>query len=240
MSNVFGTKLDPYAEIKTMMAMKGKKQRVKVSNTPSIINQNGDLYVDVPNMEQNDVIFPGSPRLLFDLELTGTNAKRTIVSNIGKSLVQNLRVTLNGNEVQSINDYRVLAVYRDLWLGKFEREKNMILEGINPNDGTIRALQVKASDHVGTDEEKGIVAFYGNTFCIPLGEMFELTRDLPFYQPGLHDRLQFVLHFASYDSIIKDAGTAALGFTAAKPADSAYKSRNIALEFDIPEDLFNA
>ncbi|XP_057311106.1 uncharacterized protein LOC130648967 [Hydractinia symbiolongicarpus] len=232
MSNIFGTKLDPYAEIKTMMAMKGKKQRVKVGHVPSMINQNEDLYVDISNMGQNDVIFPSSIKLLFYLELTGTNTKRTIVSNIGKSLVQNLRITLKDNEVQNISAYRVLATYKDLWLPKFDRENNLILEGINPNDGTIRALQVKATDHVGTDEEKAIVAAYGSTFCIPIGKMFELTRDLPFYQPGLHDRLQFVIHFASYGDVIKDAGTPAVGSTAAKPADSAYKITNIALEFD--------
>lgn len=67
---------------------------------------------------RNDAIFPGSLRLLFDLELTGTNTKRTIVSNLGKSIVRNLHITLDGNEVQSISDYNVLAVYRDLWLPK--------------------------------------------------------------------------------------------------------------------------
>lgn len=91
---------------------------------------------------------------------------------------------------------------------------------------------MKASDHAGTDEEKAIVAAYGNTFCIPLGKMFELTRDLPFYQPGLHDRLQFVITFASYGDVIKDAGTVASGSTAAKPADATYKITNIALEFE--------
>lgn len=105
------------------------------------------------------------------------NTQRTIVSNIVKSLVQHLRITLNGNEVQSINDYNVLAVYMDLWLPKLERENNLVLEGINPNNGTIRALQVKGRNHVGTDEERAIVAAYGNTFCMPLGKMFKLTRN---------------------------------------------------------------
>ncbi|XP_057290122.1 zinc finger protein 34-like [Hydractinia symbiolongicarpus] len=66
-------------------------------------------------MSGNDIIFPGNLKLLFDLKLTWTNTTRTIVSNIGKSLVKNLRLTLN--------------------------------EGINPNDGAIRALQVKATGH---------------------------------------------------------------------------------------------
>lgn len=224
--------LDPYAETKYLFGIKGRRQMVQISNTPSTINQNEDLYVDIPNMGQNDVIFPGSLRLLFDLTLTGTNTKRTLVSNLGKSLVRNLRITLNGNGVQNISDYNILSVYRDLWLPKFDRENNLILEGINPNDGTIRALQAKATDYVGTDEEKAIAAAYGNTSPTPLGKIFELTMDLPFYQAGLHDRLQFVLNFASYGDVIKDRGTAAVGSTAAKAADAAYKITNIRLEFD--------
>lgn len=41
------------------------------------------LYVDVPNMSLNVVIFPGSLKLLFDLKISGTS-KHTIVNNIGK------------------------------------------------------------------------------------------------------------------------------------------------------------
>lgn len=58
---------------------------------------------------------------------------------------RNIHITLNGKEVQRIDDYNVLAVYRVLWLPKFDRENNVILKGINPKDGNIKALQAKAS-----------------------------------------------------------------------------------------------
>lgn len=74
-----------------------------------------------------------------------------------------------------------------------------------------------ASGYIGTGEEKAIVAALGNNFCIPLGKMFELAQDLPVYQPGLYDGLQFVLHFASYGDMIKYGCAAASGSTAAKP-----------------------
>lgn len=111
---MFEKTLDPYQDISTMMGMKGKRHPVKVSHVTSTINQNENLNVDVPNMSQNDVILPGSLCPLFDLDLTGTNTKRTIVNNKVKSIVQKLRITWNGSEVQSINNYHVLAVYRDL------------------------------------------------------------------------------------------------------------------------------
>lgn len=53
---------------------------------------------------------------------------------------------------------------------------------------------------------------------------------MPFYQPGLHDRLQFVLHFAAYGDVIKDDGRVASGLTAAEAADATYKT-NISLQF---------
>lgn len=53
-------------------------------------------------MSQNDVILPGSLTLFFNIELTGTNTKHTIASNIVKALVKNLRITLNSDEVQHI------------------------------------------------------------------------------------------------------------------------------------------
>lgn len=85
--------------------------------------------------------------------------------------MQNLKIKLNDYEVPSINDY--YSPYKvTFFMLKLKRKNNLILEGINLNDGTIRASQVKASDHAGTDEEKAIVAAYGNTFCIPLGKMF--------------------------------------------------------------------
>lgn len=75
----------------------------------------------------------------------------------------------------------------------------------------------------GPYQEIKTMMAYGNTFCIPLGEMFELTRDLPLHQPGLHDRLQ----------MIKDGGTAASGSTPTTAADHTYKITNIAVEIEI-------
>lgn len=57
-------------------------------HVPSMINQSKDLYVDLPNIGQNDFIPPGSLQLLLNVELTGMNTQHTIVSNIGKSIVQ--------------------------------------------------------------------------------------------------------------------------------------------------------
>ena len=77
-----------------------------------------------------------------------------------------------------------------------------------------------------------MAAAYGNRFCIPLGEMFEMLKHLPF--PGTTDRPSFVLQFAPYSHVIRDAGVTSGSTT--KPADGTYKISNIALEFDVVKD----
>lgn len=68
------------------------------------------------------------------------------MSNIGKSLVRDLRITLNSNEVQSINDYNVLAVYlQELVVAQIRTRKQPDPRRHKPNDGTIRTLQVNAN-----------------------------------------------------------------------------------------------
>ena len=51
-------------------------------------------------------------------------------------------------------------------------------------------------------------------FRIPLGEMFEMVKHLPFTDIG--DRLSFVLRFAAYSDVIRDAGVTSGSTT--KPA----------------------
>ena len=54
--------------------------------------------------------------LSFNIELTSTaDYKRTLVSNIGRAIVKKLAVKFEGNEIMSVDDFDILACYRDLW-----------------------------------------------------------------------------------------------------------------------------
>ena len=53
--------------------------------------------------------------LSFNIELTSAvDTNRTLVSNIGRAIVKKLAVKLGGNEIMSVEDFDVLACYRDL------------------------------------------------------------------------------------------------------------------------------
>ena len=85
-----------------------------VTHNPSEIDQNQKLLVRSPNLGSDDVFIPGTANLSFNIELTSTvDANRTLVSNQGRAIIKKLAVKFEGNEIMSVNDYDVLACYRD-------------------------------------------------------------------------------------------------------------------------------
>ena len=112
--------------------VKGERLIVTVNHVPSSIEPGQILTVKFPRLNQNDVVVPNTTRILFDLELTSNNDKRTVVHNLSRNLVSKMTVKLNNLEVQSIHDYDVVKGYMDLW----KRYKvNKIIDGFITNDG---------------------------------------------------------------------------------------------------------
>ena len=69
--------------------------------------------------------------LSFNIELTSTtDAKRTLVSNLGRAIIKKLAVKFEGNEIMSIGNFDVFACYRDLWKTASEK-RNVIRQGIS-------------------------------------------------------------------------------------------------------------
>ena len=237
MSSFYGSEINPYNKYRERFGFKAERRHVKISHTPSTIDQNQDLEVRLPNLGKNDVIVPSSLQLTFDLNLTSTLNTRYIVNNIGRALVKKMTINFEGNEVQSIQDSNVWMLYKDNWISTKKRSR-LIQQGIC-DEGNINKIRISAhgAEAAGSVGEKGVAKAYGNRFAIPLAD-FEMVKYLPF--PGIGDRLSFIFQFSSYSDVIKDAGTGS-GNTAKDP-DGSYKISNIALEFDKIEDegLHNA
>ena len=93
-----------------------------VTHNPSEIDQAQELLVRFPNLGSDDAIIPGMVNLSFNIELTtAVDANRTLVSNIGRAIIEKLTVKFEGNEIMSVDDFDVLAFYRDLWKTKSEK-----------------------------------------------------------------------------------------------------------------------
>ena len=68
-------------------------------NNPSTIGPDELLTVRFPDLKENQVIIPRTPKLTFNISLAGTDVNRTLVKNLGRNIVRKLVVKLEGNEI---------------------------------------------------------------------------------------------------------------------------------------------
>ena len=145
------------------------------------------------------------------------------MSNIGRAIVKKLAVKFEGNEIMSVNDFDMLACYRDLWKTKSEK-RNAIQQGIISTDGCMKnciKLRINAGNKDATNaQDKAIADAYGNKFIISLD--FE-----PYYQAGLGNRLCYELTFNDYNRVTKST------VSSPKVPDTKYKITDISLEYEI-------
>ena len=226
----YGKRLNPERSLRTPKGIKGTRRKVIVTHNPSEIDQAQELLVRFPNLGSDDVIIPGTANLSFNIELSSTaDANRTLVSNIGRAIIKKLAVKFEGNEIMSVDDFDVLACYRDLWKTKSEK-RNAIRQGIISNDSCTEnciKLRINAGNKDATNaQDKAIADAYGNKFIIPLD--FEmLDSAAPYYQAGLGNRLCYELTFNDYNRVTKSA------VSSPKVPDAKYKITDISLEYEI-------
>ena len=181
-------------------------------------------------MGSDDVIIPGTANLSFNIELTSTvDANRTLVSNIGRTIIKKLVVKFEGNEIMSVDDFDIFVCYRDLWKTKSEK-KNAIRQSIISNNGCMEnciKLRINAGNKDATNaQDKAIADAYGNKFIIPLDfEMLDSAS--PYYQAGLGNRLCYELTFNDCNQVTKSA------VSSPKVPDAKYKITDISLEYEI-------
>ena len=77
---------------------------MSTTNNPSTIDQNQQLLFRFPNLGKDDVIFPGSARLAFTIVLDSEDGNRTVVQNLGRTLIRKAVIKISGNEVMSDDD----------------------------------------------------------------------------------------------------------------------------------------
>ena len=215
--------------LRTPKGIKGTRQKVIVTHNPSEIDQAQELLVRFPNLGSDDVINPGTANLSFNIELTSAiDPNRTLVSNIGRAIIKKLAVKFEGNEIMSVDDFDVLACYRDLWKTKSEK-RNAIRQGIISTDGCTEnciKLRINAGNKDATNaQDKTIADAYGNKFIIPLDfEMLDSAAS--YYQAGRGNRLCYKLIFSDYNRVIKSP-------ISPKVPDAKYKITDISLEYEI-------
>ena len=154
----YGNKLNSERSLRIAKGIKGTRQKVIVIHNPSEIGQNQLLTVKFSDLASDDVIIPGTANLSFNIELTFTaDLNRTLVSNIGRAIVQKLAVKFEGEDILCIDDFDIFACYRDLWKTKSEK-KNAIRQGIISTDSDLTLncmkLRINAGDKSTTPTKR--------------------------------------------------------------------------------------
>ena len=108
-----GDELHPQRSYRKGFALKGLCQHIMKTNNPSTIGPGELLTVRFPDLKENQVIIPSTTKLTFNISLAGTDAKRTLVGNLGRNIIRKLVVKLEGNEIISTDNYDVLYSYYD-------------------------------------------------------------------------------------------------------------------------------
>ena len=168
--------------------------------------------------------------LSFNIELSSTvDANRTLVSNIGRAIIEKLAVKFEGNEIMSIDDFDVFASYQDLWKTKSEKRNAIRQEIISTDRCTENCIKLRINageKSTSNQQDKAIADAYGNKFIIPLD--FEmLDSAVPYYQAGLGNRLCYELTFIDYNRVTKS------GVSLPKVSDAKYKITDISLGYEI-------
>ena len=191
----YGRTLNPYRKFQTPLSAKGIRQSVVITHNPSSIDEKQQILVKFPNLGGHDLLVPGTAHLSFTISLTSTDADRTVVQNLGRAIVKDIRIRINANEVMSVGNSDVFNCYSDLW--KTDRERhNAVYQGIDTSkDQNVTKHRMGASDKKeDVLADKAIADAYGKLACIPLD--FELLETyMPFYQSALEDKLEYELTF---------------------------------------------
>ena len=108
-----GDKLNPQKSYRKGFALKGLRQHIIKTNSPSTIRPDELLTVRFLDLKENQVIIPSTTKLTFNITLAGTDVNRTLVENLGRNIIRKLVVKLEGNEIISIDDYDILYAFYD-------------------------------------------------------------------------------------------------------------------------------
>ena len=133
---------------------------------------------------RDHVIVPDTIKIMFNLEIESTDKERSVVNNVGRTLVKTKELILGSKEIETVNNSHIYDTYKDLYLNKKER-KEKLLQGIQSANGLKARLGAKKTDGTAmtvATEENAIKNTLDKRFAIPLD--FDFFQH-PVYPYGL-------------------------------------------------------
>ena len=211
--------INPNFEEKTTNALKADRTVHRVTFNPNKASPGETLFIQVPKLNDEVVLVPGSLALIFDLTLSG-HANNFLVNNVSRALVNRLTVKFAGEILQDTDGYDLFKLYEDLFLTEKERA-NRLSEGIQSED--LAKIRCNAGDKktTGVAKEIKLNGIYGNKYRIPIDH--EILNHGVFFPRALSDELVFELRLAPASNVVKGSDASKL----------AYELTNIQLEYEV-------
>ena len=125
--------------------------------------------------------------MTFNISLSGTDANRTLVGNLGRNIIRKLIVKLEDNEIISTDDYNILYSYYDCWKSTTERHCTVFQGIVEAGGETENAIKhrINAGDKASNASDETVASIFDNKFCIPLDfEILESSLPLCQYARG--------------------------------------------------------
>lgn len=178
--------LDPNRVPRTPFSLKARPSLKRITLTLPPTGPGQTLSLSIPKLDPNTVIKPHSTFLRFDLTVAG-HANNAVVDNVGRALVERVRITCGGELIQDTSNWGVFMCYHDLFLSSHEREKRLA-QGISSH--VVRKLRMNAGDKVSSGNEVALAAAHGSKHVIPLEHPI-LDGHGAFYPHGIKQPLIF-------------------------------------------------
>ena len=221
MSYAVSEKINPNRVPREPFGLKAESSLNRITFNPSSAEPGKEINVTIPKLTDNVVIVPGSVYLLFDL-IVGGHANNTIVNNVGRNLVEQLKVSFGGETLQSTRRYDLFQTYHDLFL---DDRDDRLKQGISSEN--MRKLRTNAGDKDTSNAKEVFLASIHNTkYRIPIDHPI-LSDHGAFHPRALTSDLKFEITLPKVDQIVNHDKTEA------KKTPPTYKLTNIELEYSI-------
>ena len=176
--------------------IKGYYRMRKAELIEALEEESETISIYIPKLSENVVIVPGSVKLLFDMKVGG-HANNTLVNNLGRNLVEQLKVSFGGETLQTTERYDLFQTYHDLFL---EDRDDRLKQGISSEN--MRKLRTPAGDKSTTDAKEVTLATVHNTkYVIPLDHPV-LSDHGALYPKALPHPLLFEISLPKVDQIV--------------------------------------
>ena len=221
MSHAISEKINPNRVKREPFGLKSESSLNRITFNPSSANPCEKISVNIPKLTDNVVIVPGSVSLLFDLKVGG-HTNNTLVNNVGRNLVEQLKVSFGGEKLQETVRYDLFQTYHDLFL---DDRDDRLRQGISSEN--MRKLRTNAGDQNTSDaKEVTLAAIHNTKYRVPLDHPV-LSDHGSLYPKALPQPLIFEITLPKVDEIVNHDKIEK------EKTPPTYKLTNIELEYSI-------